>query len=304
MDKIGGLIKEFKPLNHIIKVNTPNYHSADDAYVSYFKFKLISEGDDAMYIHSINFDEDGTDQLLDFDNTIAANNLYGTQIYGYKPGYDASNASATSNDPQMSIKVEDVMADYAGEGTFLNTVGGSPATLETGNMMKSYRDYGSGAFYVMPKSLLHLGSSISEADANAADPGQTDSSVSVEEIEPYGYNLNADYIFEQDSSATNVPYGNPSITVKMKVPAKGTLIDFGDYFTTMKITYYKNERSNRHATSGSADNEISQANIRLHEMKVIVKMTVAPAPILSITDNENEEYFNNSTINMGNLNLG
>ena len=307
VDKTGGLIKEFKPLDSILQLNTPTYHSADNDYVSYCEFKLISEGDDAIYIHTISFDDDGTDQLLDFDNTIAANNLYGTQIYGYKPGYNASDAAATSNDPEMTFRVAGVMGndEFTTGRTFLNIGGaGGVASLDAGNMMKTYRDYNSGAFFAVPRPLLYLGGNATIEQCNADDAGQTVANIESLNTSSYNHNSGLDYTFEQDGDAANAPYGNPTITVKMKVPAKGTLIDFGNYYTTMKIAYYKNERTNRYASSSENTNEYAQSDIRLHEMKVIVKMTVVPSPILSVTDNENQEYFNQDTVYMGNINIG
>lgn len=311
VDRDGSYIKEFKPLNSLISVNTPYYHSSDDAYVSYFKFKFLSEGDDSIYIHKISFDDDGTDQLLDFDVTAAGNNLYGTPVHGYKPGYNAGNAAATSNDPELTFNVEKVMDDneYSASKFFLPTGGpGGTAVLTAGNMNKAYRANGGRSFYVPAKCLQYLGSAVTEAQANTIDALQTESSINPHELALYGYEggatMNPDYIFERPNSEDEVPWGNPEITVKMKVDAKGTLIDFGNYYATMKIVYYRNDVANRNASSWDNTNEYAQPNIRLQEMKVIVKMNVAPAPILAVTDNENVEYFNGSTINMGNLNLG
>jgi hypothetical protein len=299
----GNRIKQFKPLDSLVVMNTPVYQSSSSSYQSYAEVNLFNEGDDAIYIHSISFVGDGTNQMLDFDNTTPATNLAGNANYGWKP-------DSTSNNPVMEARIEYVSDSWNSTTDLLP----SNSVFDT-DMMKTYRNEGSNSLYIPPKPLQYLGNdNVSEEQAIAINPlsNQTTPDIIGSNLEVYGFDngtsLNSEWIFEKglNPSTTNTPMGNVPIRLKMKVSAVGTLADYGDYYATMKVVYFRNERSNRYKNQVASDVEIAIPNsdIVLHEMSVVIKMTVASAAQLYVTDTENETFEDNSTIDFGNLNLG
>tara|TARA_R110000744_G_scaffold17850_3_gene48121 strand:- start:8920 stop:12117 length:3198 start_codon:yes stop_codon:yes gene_type:complete len=309
-DKNAGTITEFKPLDSLMSMNTPAYNTTENRYESYVEFNLFAEGDDGIYIHSIT-SETGSNQMLDFDNTTPLTNLAGSNNYGYKP-------SSASNDAVMFASIKYCQEDWRHTITVLPTLGQDPSTYN-GSMCATYRDQGSNAPYILPKILQHLGNSnITEAESLVVNPlsNQTSPDIEGSSLVEYGMNdgasLNSSWIFEKNAgSPTNTPMGNPKVRLRMSVDPVGTLDDYGAYYSTLKIVYYKNERANRVANSTNASNEYAidntvnrNQNIILHEMSVVVKMTLEAASVLAVTDTENEEFTTGSTINLGNLNLG
>ena len=188
----------------------------------------------------------------------------------------------------MFASIKYCQEDWRHTITVLPTLGQDPSTYN-GSMCATYRDQGSNAPYILPKILQHLGNSnITEAESLVVNPlsNQTSPDIEGSSLVEYGMNdgasLNSSWIFEKNAgSPTNTPMGNPKVRLRMSVDPVGTLDDYGAYYSTLKIVYYKNERANRVANSTNASNEYAidntvnrNQNIILHEMSVVVKMTL------------------------------
>jgi len=308
-DKTGSSIKEFFPFNKTLNCPIPIKHPSTDKYTSFQSFLPFNEGDSNIYLHSIDVltgaDGVGTDQLLDFDVSAAAVNLAGTATYGYKPGFNTNNANAgSSNDPVLSFLVEGMDTTFqSSERKYHNTSG----SFTNGNPAKFYRDNAAGSAYYPPKFMQgydNIDSDINDYLYSVNETGiedEMDCNKIAKWIPASGISWP-----EASSSAAGAaaPKGNLPIHLRMEVDAKGTTIDFGEYYTTLKIRYFKHDYFSMKKASAVTSANTTATDFRIHEMRVVVKMNLQPTPLLVVADAEGQEFTSAAEINLGNVNIG
>tara|TARA_R110002012_G_scaffold3313_2_gene15489 strand:- start:5773 stop:9078 length:3306 start_codon:yes stop_codon:yes gene_type:complete len=331
-DHSGNSIPEFYPDSYVYKFPNPKKHPSTDVYTTFVKFHLINEGDYNIYLHSIKpFSptySTRANQMLDFDVSAAGNNIFGTSVFGYKPSHNGTdtndNNANSSSDPVLSFLVKDI------DTTFQNTekiYGPNSYTPTNGQAIDYYRSHGADAVFFPPKPLLafHAGTDanfVAEA-ANNHDPaaGLINSNSTVfNSLESAGSSEGQTVGLENNGTdpngnggySNNSPQSCKPIFLRVEIPSKGSSVDFGDYYVTLKVRYYKDNYQNRRkiSTSDVEDTEINPltstpiADIKIHEKVMIFKVPLIPEPILAISDNEGEEFTDTETIHMGNINIG
>ena len=315
-DKNGNSIPEFFPFNSLIKTGNALKHASTDVYSSFAMFNLVSEGDYNIYLHSIESINPTystkNKQLLDFSVSGAGNNAAGTARFGYKPGHNGTDSNNThansSNDPTLHFMVKGLDTGFqSSEKIYAPATG----TFTNGSAISYYRSGGSNSTFYPPKFLLGYHAPLEDTITDQLN-FQDNSGFSIfqdfnNQLETNGTKINTLGIENNGTGngfSNNSPVSNRPIIVRVDVPAKGSTIDFGEYFTTLKIRYYKDNYQNRKKLDGSSFIQTPIADIKIHEMRVVVKLNLEAAPLLSVSDIEGEDFTNSESVHMGNINIG
>lgn len=335
-DQAGNSIREFYPDDSIYVTPNPKKHASTDVYTAFIKFALVNEGDYNIYLHSIKpFSptySTRAHQMLDFQVSSAGNNIFGTPVFGYKPahnGTDTNDSNAnSSSDPVLSYLVEGIDTQFYNTEKLYAPNSYTPAN---GQVVDYYRSHGSDAVFYPPKRFMSFhsfGDSDVIAEANTDHNAEQDGLINTNtlvmnnlenlgaiegntiSLENNGTDPNGNGGFGNDSPQSYKP-----LILRVEIPSKGSAVDFGDYYVTLKIRYYKDNYQNRKQISSGGGGELDPgvfnnmvgteiSNIKIHEKVIIVKVPLVPEPLLAVSDNEGEEFTDASTIHMGNINIG
>lgn len=307
-DKNQSEVNEFIPFNKTIKFPVPSKHASTDKYTSFQTFLPFNEGDYNIYLHSIDvqnpeYASKGF-QLLDFDVDSAGDNVHGTPVFGYKPSYNENVDADTSNDPVLSFHLEG--ADGVNTWNTSEKVYTQNANYSPSKCVDWYRGGGNTSVFYPPKFLQSFDANDGSIIKNLYSVNETgiEDVMNCDQIGPLVTGeINLENSTGQDLA--NSPKGNLKLHLKMEVPAKGSTVDFGDYYSTLIIKYYKDNYANRKYIN--TDNNVANTDESMwtiHEMRIIVKMNVQANPILVIADSEGEEFTDAQEVFMGNVNIG
>ena len=307
-DKDNAEVNEFIPFNKLIQFPIPSKHSSTDKYTSFQTFLPFNEGDYNIYLHSIDVENpihsSRQYQLLDFDVASAGNNVHGTSVFGYKPSYNQNVDADTSNDPVLSFHLE--ASDGNSTWNTSEKVYTQNANYDVSKGVDWYRGGGNTSAFYPPKFLQNFDASGASIIKNlySVNENGIEDVMSCDQIGPL---LTGEINLENSTGEdlTNSPQGNLKLHLKMEVPAKGSTVDFGDYYSTLIIKYYKDNYANRkYINANDSVANTDQSMWTIHEMRVIVKMNVQANPILVIADSEGEEFTDAQEVFMGNVNIG
>jgi len=311
VDKNGASINEFFPFNKILKFPVPQKHASSDKFIAFQSFIPFNEGDSNIYLHSIDVltgaEGVGNEQLLDFNAGSAGNNENGTAIYGYKPAHNTNNANAgSSNDPVLSFLVDGMDTVFnTSEKRYHRIVN---PELTTSDPAKFYRGFNGGSAYYPPKFMQGYNNTDSDVTDYLFTVNETGIENQMDCNKISKWIGNSEQAYPEASNGTSGatgPKGNLPIHLRMEVAAKGSAVDFGSYYATLKIRYFKHDYFSEKKAGGEGTTVVTGASdFRIHEMRIIVKMDVELTPLLSIADSEGEEFTNSSNINLGNVNIG
>ena len=313
-DKNSSEINDFIPVNKILSFPAPVKHTSSDKYTTFQTFMPFNEGDYNIYIHSIEGNQSSyanrVNQLLDFDVDSAGNNIAGTSVFGYKPGHNGTDAGDThansSSSPVLSWHIEH--ADEASTWNSSQKIYTTNADYNPSKAADWYRGGGKTSVFYPPKFLQGFDNSDDVVTNNLNVVAETGEEIAMNcsYIQPMRSPSDQIYLENPTGSETqNAPQGNLLLHLRMEVAAKGSTIDFGTYYETLTIKYYKDNYANRKYITGTdsfADTDNSKWVI--HEMKIICKTIVEPTPILVIADNEGEEFTAAQEVFLGNVNIG
>lgn len=270
--------------------------------------------------------------------------IHGTKRFGYKPSHNGTDTNESHANSSNSGEMRYIMSDnYAGgkmtswrksnsynnpSRSFCpvtsneNQDGDWPHALDVANPAEWYRGHSSGSYmntstspysgglYLPPKMCQSLNVAVDMHDAVATDERLDEDNIPNLDIDywkNYGSDLSGhDYPEFIGADEGFNPEGNPTINLEFKVAAKNTTVDFGSYYATLKIRYYKDTYwgKKRIAYGGAPVPNTNPEHFRIHEVSFICKMDVQPTPVLAIHDTEGHNHTLNNDISMGNINLG
>ena len=320
IDSAGNAIPKFKPSMEIMDLGIAQLSVVDGNYYAYGSFRLWNNGDDVVYIHSLNtYNAD----IIEIQTTLGSNDVNGLANAGYKP-----NAS-TSQDAQMFISsgrdasnawnFSGATATYGGLYTSKKYHHGSEHSDFTSGglhkMKEFYRGGGNASRYVSPQrkytDLADGSPSYTQFTGDDAGGFTVPDWAKIGGGDSGGVSIFKGTQEYEGSAGTsqangNNPWGDSLFHVCIKVDPAGDLNDFGVYRKKLEIISYTDDWSNRKETaSGSASTGIlDSSQVELNVSNIIFKATIAASPILKIEDPDGYEFPGNTTVNLGSLNVG
>jgi len=319
VDSAGNAISKFRPLDKIMDLGIAQLSVIDGNYYAYGSFRLWNNGDDIIYIHSLNtYNAD----ICEIDVTDANNNNNSLANAGYKPNANTANDAVlyvcsnkdTGNPWGLSGNSETTGGLYTSKNYHDASTASDFYSATSNNMKTYYRANENQARYVSPQRKY-----VDLADDSNKFTLFTDATAggfSVPSWDKIGGGGNGQTIFNgtqkyegtigsSEAEGQN-PWGDVLYHVCMKIDPNTDLNDFGVYRKKLEIVSYTDDWANRKATTdGSTATNISDsARMELNVSNIYFKATVAAAPILKLEDTDGEEFASNTVVDLGTLNVG